>query len=44
VSAAFILLNSIAGLLGVMTNAPALPTALPLWAVAAMAGGVIGAG
>jgi hypothetical protein len=44
VSAAFILLNSIAGLLGVMTNAPTLPTALPLWAVAAMAGGFIGAG
>jgi uncharacterized membrane protein YfcA len=44
ISAAFILVNSIAGLLGVMTHAPALPSALPLWALAAVMGGFIGAG
>lgn len=44
VSAAFILLNSIAGLLGVMTTSPTLPAALPLWAMAAIMGGFIGAG
>jgi hypothetical protein len=44
VAAAFILVNSIAGLLGVMSHASALPEALPLWAIAALAGGWIGAG
>lgn len=44
VAAAFILVNSIAGLLGVMSHAPTLPDALPLWALAAVAGGWIGAG
>lgn len=45
VSAAFILLNSVAGLLGVlMSTAPTLPDALPLWALAAVIGGTIGAG
>lgn len=43
IAAAFILVNSVAGLLGVMTSAPALPAALPYWAVAAVAGGFIGA-
>lgn len=43
IAAAFILVNSIAGLLGVMTFAPALPSALPYWAVAAVVGGFIGA-
>lgn len=44
VAVAFILVNSIAGLLGVMSHAPTLPEALPLWALAAVAGGWIGAG
>lgn len=43
IAAAFILLNSIAGLLGVMTTDPVWPTALPWWALAALAGGFIGA-
>ena len=43
VSALFILLNSVAGLLGVMTSAPAFPAALPYWAVAVVVGGLIGA-
>jgi uncharacterized membrane protein YfcA len=43
VAALFILVNSIAGLAGVVAHAPALPAALPLWAVAAVAGGWIGA-
>jgi len=43
IAAAFILVNSVAGLLGVMTAAPALPAALPYWAVAAVVGGFIGA-
>lgn len=43
IAAAFILVNSVAGLLGVMTAAPALPSALPYWAVAAVVGGFIGA-
>jgi uncharacterized membrane protein YfcA len=43
ISAAFILANSLAGLLGVMTKAPVLPSALPLWGAAAVVGGLIGA-
>lgn len=43
VAAFFILVNSVAGLLGVISHAPALPAALPLWALAAAAGGWIGA-
>lgn len=43
ISAAFIFANSVAGLLGVMSKAPSLPPALPMWAVAAVAGGLIGA-
>jgi len=43
IAAAFILVNSIAGLLGVITTAPELPSALPYWAIAAVVGGFIGA-
>lgn len=43
ISAAFILANSIAGLLGVMSKIPVLPPALPLWGVAAVLGGLVGA-
>lgn len=43
IAAAFILVNSIAGLLGVLTSAPALPPALPYWAIAAVVGGFVGA-
>jgi len=43
VSAAFILVNSIAGLLGHASSLAILPTCLPLWAGAAAAGGWIGA-
>jgi uncharacterized protein len=43
VSAAFILVNSIAGLLGYLTKLPNLPSGLWLWAIAAAAGGWLGA-
>jgi uncharacterized membrane protein YfcA len=43
VAAAFILVNSISGLIGVLTKSPALPTGLGYWAVAALIGGWIGA-
>lgn len=43
VSAAFILVNSLSGLAGVMTKNPTLPTTLPYWVLAAMIGGYIGA-
>ncbi|MBF0266390.1 MAG: sulfite exporter TauE/SafE family protein [Gammaproteobacteria bacterium] len=44
VAAAFILVNSIAGLLGFLaTKTPQLPDALPIWAIAAVIGGFIGA-
>ena len=43
IAAAFILVNSVAGLLGVMTSVPVFPAALPYWAVAAVVGGFIGA-
>lgn len=42
VAASFILVNSIAGLLGTSFSVGELPGALPVWAVAALAGGVIG--
>jgi len=43
VAAAFILVNSIAGLLGfISSNTPQLPEGLPLWALAAIIGGYIG--
>jgi hypothetical protein len=42
VSAAFILVNSLAGLLGHLTSLTSLPPALPWWALAAAIGGVLG--
>ncbi len=42
ISAAFILVNSLAGLAGTTVTLRMLPAALPLWAVAALTGGVIG--
>jgi len=42
VSAAFILVNSIAGLIGSAREIAALPTSIMLWTVAAIAGGAIG--
>ncbi len=44
VSAAFILVNSLAGLAGLFAGYAALPRAVPLWAVAAVSGGLIGSG
>ena len=43
VSAAFILVNSLAGLAGRLTTMGELPAALPVWALAALAGGLVGA-
>lgn len=43
VAAAFILVNSISGLLGFLSKTPILPTGLVYWALAAIAGGWIGA-
>lgn len=44
IAAAFILVNSIAGLLGfISSNTPQLPEGLPIWAIAAVVGGYIGA-
>ena len=43
IAAAFILVNSISGLWGVMSKGVTLPAALPYWAVAAVIGGYIGA-
>jgi uncharacterized membrane protein YfcA len=42
VSAAFILVNSMAGLAGLLTGSLAIPSALPLWALVAITGGFIG--
>ena len=42
-TAAFILVNSVAGLLGLMSSRPALPDALPYWVAVVVAGGLIGA-
>lgn len=44
VSAAFVLVNSIAGLLGVAVGVGALPSAFPIWAIAVGIGGWAGAG
>jgi uncharacterized membrane protein YfcA len=41
-TAAFILVNSIAGLAGLMSRRPELPDALPLWVGAVVVGGLIG--
>jgi uncharacterized protein len=43
VSAAFILVNSIAALLGYLTKFPTLPSSLWLWSIAAAVGGWLGA-
>ena len=43
ISAPFILLNSIAGLSGHLFSISTLPNAIPVWAVAAIVGGYIGA-
>ncbi len=43
VSAAFILVNSVSGLLGHVTSVASLPASIPIWAVAAAAGGWLGA-
>jgi hypothetical protein len=43
VSAAFILVNSVAGILGVLSKAASVPAAIPLWTAAAVFGGFIGA-
>lgn len=42
-TAAFILINSISGLVGLLTRQPALPEALPYWVIAVIIGGLIGA-
>ncbi len=42
VAATFILVNSIAGLAGTSFTLQTLPAALPLWSVAALAGGLLG--
>jgi uncharacterized membrane protein YfcA len=44
VSAAFILVNSLAGLAGLFAGYSTLPKAVPLWAMAAVGGGFIGSG
>jgi len=44
ISVVFVLVNSIAGLGGVITEAPSLPSALPFYIIAAVAGGLIGSG
>lgn len=43
VAAAFILVNSISGLIGVLTKQSVMPDALPYWIIAAVLGGLIGA-
>ncbi len=43
IAAAYILVNSIAGLLGVMASGPVWHPQWPLWAVAVLGGGLIGA-
>ncbi|MEE9332151.1 MAG: TSUP family transporter, partial [Methylophilaceae bacterium] len=43
ITAAFILVNSISGLAGVLTNSVTLPSGLFAWGVAAVIGGLIGA-
>lgn len=43
IAAAFILVNSIAGILGLLSKGASFPAELPYWTVAALAGGIIGA-
>jgi uncharacterized membrane protein YfcA len=42
-TAAFVLVNSVSGLLGLLSRQPTLPEALPYWVAAVIVGGVIGA-
>lgn len=42
-TAAFVLVNSISGLLGLLSRQPTLPEALPYWVIAVIVGGLIGA-
>lgn len=42
IAASFILVNSISGLLGNISSIQVLPSALPLWAIAALSGGLLG--
>ena len=42
-TAAFVLVNSISGLLGLLSRQPTLPDALPFWVAAVIAGGLMGA-
>jgi hypothetical protein len=43
ITAAFVLVNSAAGLIGYLSQSNGLPTAVPIWAAAAVVGGWIGA-
>ena len=43
VAAGFILANSVAGLIGVLTKSPTLPSGLIYWAIAAVLGALVGA-
>ena len=43
VAAAFILVNSVAGILGLLSKGSRLPQELPYWLIAALAGGLLGA-
>jgi uncharacterized membrane protein YfcA len=43
VSAAFILVNSVAGLLGHLSSVASLPAPIPIWATAAIIGAYVGA-
>jgi len=42
-TAAFVLVNSISGLLGLLSRQPSLPEALPYWVAAVIVGGLVGA-
>jgi len=42
-TAAFILVNSVSGLMGLLARQPTLPEALPFWVAAVLLGGLIGA-
>ena len=42
-TAAFVLVNSVSGLLGLLSRQPTLPDALPYWVAAVVIGGLIGA-
>ncbi len=43
IAATFILVNSASGFLGLLQSSPSLPSALPLWVVAVLVGGWLGA-